>query len=227
MKIMVGDNVLDLSNKISVKTPLGVYDGYILDMMSSSSAGIVAAEVNGGILVIRGGTVDDIAIRGYLDILVLDGVRVSYLEAKVGQMIFMNSTMERVQVRVSEVLEVSGSSVSNVDVMSEHLKHFHVRYSNIENLILKTEKVDSLILYGTRKKPINIMGGKWEITAVNTLWVSGNQLWDSGFRLEIEEYKHFLGENLKYVELKDVYVPRWLEMLIAYRDIEREFSELL
>ncbi|GEM_PF-1804238 len=227
MKIMVGDNVLDLSNKISVKTPLGVYDGYILDMMSSSSAGIVAAEVNGGILVIRGGTVDDIAIRGYLDILVLDGVRVSYLEAKVGQMIFMNSTMERAQVRVSEVLEVSGSSVSNVDVMSEHLKHFHVRYSNIENLILKTEKVDSLILYGTRKKPINIMGGKWEITAVNTLWVSGNQLWDSGFRLEIEEYKHFLGENLKYVELKDVYVPRWLEMLIAYRDIEREFSELL
>jgi len=227
VKIMVGDNVLDLSNKISVKTPLGVYDGYILDMMSSSSAGIVAAEVNGGILVIRGGTVDDIAIRGYLDILVLDGVRVSYLEAKVGQMIFMNSTMERAQVRVSEVLEVSGSSVSNVDVMSEHLKHFHVRYSNIENLILKTEKVDSLILYGTRKKPINIMGGKWEITAVNTLWVSGNQLWDSGFRLEIEEYKHFLGENLKYVELKDVYVPRWLEMLIAYRDIEREFSELL
>lgn len=227
MKIMVGDNVLDLSNKISVKTPLGVYDGYILDMMSSSSAGIVAAEVNGGILVIRGGTVDDIAIRGYLDILVLDGVRVSYLEAKVGQMIFMNSTMERAQVRVSEVLEVSGSSVSNVDVMSEHLKHFHVRHSNIENLILKTEKVDSLILYGTRKKPINIMGGKWEITAVNTLWVSGNQLWDSGFRLEIEEYKHFLGENLKYVELKDVYVPRWLEMLIAYRDIEREFSELL
>jgi len=227
VKVMVGDNVLELSDKLSIKTPLGVYDGYVLDMMSSSSAGVIAAEVDGGVLIIKGGTVDDIAIRGYIDILVLDSVQVAYLEAKVGQMIFMGSAVERAQVQVSDVLEISRSSVANIDIVAEHLKHFHVRHSDIANLILKTDKIDSLILYGTRKKPININGGKWEIGAVDTMWVSGNQLWDKGFRLEIDHYRHFLGESLKYVELKDAYVPRWLEMLIAYRDVEREFSELL
>ncbi len=227
MKVMVNDSVIELKEKIQIKTPAGIYDGYLLDLHSLQSAGVVAAEVSGGVLVIRGGVLEDIAIRGYLDVLVLKDVSVDYVEAVSSHFIVQNSRISRGQLSVKWGVELSSAHVVNMEISGEDVVSFRARDAVMEDVNVSISKLKQMILYGTRKRPIEIVGGSWNIDTIELMWLSGNQHWHSGFRLEVENYKHFIGESLKYITVKDVYIPRWLEMIIAYKNVEGEFSKVM
>ena len=227
MKIMVDESVIEMDVLSSVRTPKGIYDLYVLDLADEVSSVVVAGEYEGGNLLIRNGNIKDLAIRGYLDVIVLDNVSVDYIEVTAGQVIVIDSRISRALMSVDDILEFSYSTVSDADVKIKELSYLNVRNSELKNVNINASKIKNVIMLGSRNKNTFIYGGKWTVSTIDILILVGYQIWDGAFRFDLRNYKNFIGENLIRVSLKDVYVPRWLEMIVAYRNWEREFSQII
>lgn len=227
MRIMVDESVIEMDKLSSVRTPEGIYDLYVLDLTDTASSVVVAGEYEGGNVLIKNGNIKDLAIRGYLDIIVLDKVSVDYLEVTAGQVIVIDSEISRAFISVADVLEFSYSTVSDADVKIKELSYLNVRNSELKRVNISASKIKSVIILGSRNNHTFISGGKWTVGTIDTLILVGYQIWDSAFRFDLHNYKNFIGENLIRLSLKDVYIPRWLEMIVSYRNWEREFSQII
>ena len=226
MKIRVDDNVLDLTEKKSISTPLGMFDAYVLDLMQSS-VDVIAGEFEGGYLLITNGEVGSIALSGYIDMLYLNSVSVDYMDMNVGYAVFVDSRLEEGEISLQDGIEIRESKVADVHIKADEIKRIAISSSRLEKVDISVDKVDMVILHGRGKAPLEILSGLWKMESVNTLWLIGRQIWDGGVRLEIDTYKNFIGELLKNVELKEAYVPRWIEWMISLREVEREFSRII
>ncbi len=226
MKIRVDDKVLDLSEKKSISTPLGMFDAYVLDLMQSS-VDVIAGEFEDGYLLITNGEVGSIALSGYIDMLYLNSVSVDYIDMNVGYAVSVDSRLEEGEISLQDGIEIRESKVTDVHIKADDIKRIAISSSRLKKVDISVDKVDMVILHGRGKAPLEILSGLWKMESVNTLWLIGRQIWDGGMRLEIDTYKNFIGELLKNVELKEAYVPRWIEWMISLREVEREFSRII
>jgi len=227
VRIMVDESVIEMDILSSIRTPEGIYDLYVLDLMGASSSVVVAGEYEGGNVLIKNGNIKDLAIRGYLDIIVLDKVSVDYFEVRAGQVILIDSEINRALISVDDVLEFSFSTVNDANVKIKELSYLNVRNSELRRVNVNASEIKNVIMLGSRNNHTYIYGGRWTIDTIDTLILVGYQIWDGAFRFDLHNYKNFIGENLIRMSLKDVYVPRWLEMVVSYRNWEREFSKII
>ncbi len=226
MRIRVDDKVIELSERKSISTPLGVFDAYVLDLMSSS-VDVIAGEFEDGYLLIKNGQVGSIALGGYIDMLYLDKVNASFIDMNAGYAVFVGSIVDEGEISLHEGIEIRESRIAGMHIKADDIKRIAISSSRLEKVDISASNVEMLILHGRAKAPLEILSGLWKMDAVDTLWLIGRQIWDDSIRLEIGTYKNFIGELLKNVELREAYVPRWMEWMISLREVEREFSRII
>ncbi len=226
MKIRVDDKILELSERKSVSTPLGMFDAYLLDLMNSS-VDVIAGDFEGGYLLITNGQVGSIALSGYIDMLYLDRVNVGYVDMNVGYAISVGSSIDEGEISLKDGIEIRESQLAGVHIKADAVRRIAMSSSRMERVNISVNDADMVIFHGRSKAPLEILSGLWKMGSVNTLWLIGKQIWDGGIRLEIDTYKNFIGELLRNVEMKDAYLPRWMEWMISLREVEREFSRII
>jgi len=221
VKILIDDTLYSPVGYAVVKGVRGVERFRMVDV---GAAGVVAIEADVGEKIFVSGDAEQVFIRSDGADVVISG-RFAQVEIWARDVYFINATVDSgVSKNVRSVI-VQGSVLKNFDVTSELLDFIILHSSNIENISLKSDGVTYALWSGTRKRPLEILGGRIYLGHIKKWWIAGTQLWDGGVIVDVSRADRLIFTGM--VKLGSVSISEDLEWVVSRKDYQRELAEII
>lgn len=221
MKILIDDTLYSPVGYAVVKGVRGVERFRMVDV---GAAGVVAIEADVGEKIFVSGDAEQVFIRSDGADVVISG-RFAQVEIWARDVYFINATVDSgVSKNVRSVI-VQGSVLKNFDVTSELFDFIILHSSNIENISLKSDGVTYALWSGTRKRPLEILGGRIHLGHIKKWWIAGTQLWDGGVIVDVSRADRLIFTGM--VKLGSVSISEDLEWVVSRKDYQRELAEII